>query len=78
MDVMLIALIVAIIEGVTEFLPVSSTGHMIIAGNLLGFTGSLADVFDIFIQLGAILSVIFLYKEKFRRLLPQAGVPTKD
>lgn len=73
MDVMLIALIVAIIEGVTEFLPVSSTGHMIIAGNLLGFTGSLADVFDIFIQLGAILSVIFLYKEKFRRFFTSAG-----
>ncbi|MEK6576031.1 MAG: undecaprenyl-diphosphate phosphatase, partial [Nitrospirota bacterium] len=48
------ALILGIVEGVTEFLPVSSTGHLILAGSLLSFTGERAKVFDIFIQLGAI------------------------
>lgn len=61
----LIALIIGIVEGVTEFLPVSSTGHMIIVGHMLGFDGPKADVFDVFIQLGAILAVFIVYKEKF-------------
>ena len=59
MDNNLIAVIIGIVEGVTEFLPVSSTGHMIIVGNMLGFDGPVADLFDVFIQLGAILSVVF-------------------
>ena len=63
MDQTLVAVIVGIIEGITEFLPISSTGHMIIVGHLLGFDGPTAKVFDVFVQLGAILSVIFLYKE---------------
>ena len=63
MDLNLIAVIVGIVEGLTEFLPVSSTGHMIIVGHVLGFEGQLADVFDVFVQLGAILSVVFIYKE---------------
>ena len=61
MDLNLIAVIVGIVEGLTEFLPVSSTGHMIIVGHVLGFEGQLADVFDVFVQLGAILSVVFIY-----------------
>ena len=65
MDNNLIAVIIGIVEGVTEFLPVSSTGHMIIVGNMLGFDGPVADLFDVFIQLGAILSVVFIYKERF-------------
>ncbi len=65
------AVIVGIVEGLTEYLPVSSTGHMIIIGHMLGFEGPLADVFDIFIQLGAILSVVVVYKEKFIRMLPR-------
>ncbi len=59
------ALIIGIVEGLTEYIPVSSTGHMIIVGHALGFTGDVADVFDVFIQLGAILSVILVYKNKF-------------
>ena len=59
MDQNLLAVIVGIVEGLTEFLPVSSTGHMIIVGHMLGFEGPLADVFDVFVQLGAILSVIY-------------------
>lgn len=79
MDLNLIAVIVGIVEGLTEFLPVSSTGHMIIVGHVLGFEGQLADVFDVFVQLGAILSVVFIYKERFARFLPRmAGISTRD
>lgn len=59
------ALVIGIVEGLTEYIPVSSTGHMIIVGNMIGFTGTLADLFDVFIQLGAILAVLVVYKEKF-------------
>lgn len=73
MEQYLIAVVVGIVEGLTEFLPVSSTGHMIIVGHVLGFDGPLADVFDVFVQLGAILSVIFIYKERFRRFFTKDG-----
>lgn len=73
MDNNLIAVIIGIVEGVTEFLPVSSTGHMIIVGNMLGFDGPIADLFDVFIQLGAILSVVFIYKERFARFFTKEG-----
>lgn len=65
----LIAVIIGIVEGVTEYLPVSSTGHMILVGNMLGFEGEKASVFEVFIQLGAILSVLFLYWDKFSQML---------
>lgn len=67
----MIAIILGLVEGVTEYLPVSSTGHMILVGDWLGFDGPRASVFEVFIQLGAILSVLLIYKEKFIRMLKQ-------
>ena len=64
-----IAIIIGIVEGLTEFLPVSSTGHMILVEDALGFRGDAASVFAVFIQLGAILSVAFLYRDKYVKLM---------
>lgn len=58
------SLLLGIVEGITEFIPVSSTGHLILAGDLLGFDDDKAKVFEVFIQLGAILSVVWLYRER--------------
>ena len=58
------ALILGVVEGLTEFLPVSSTGHLILFGDLLDFTGERAKVFTIAIQLGAILAVCWEYRAK--------------
>ena len=63
------AIILGIVEGLTEFIPVSSTGHLIVVGHLLGFEGPKAETFEIFIQLGAILAVVILYKERFLRFV---------
>ena len=65
----LAAVVLGLVEGVTEFLPVSSTGHLILVGHLIGFTGEKADSFDIIIQLGAILAVVCLYWQRFWWLL---------
>jgi len=71
----LLGIVVAlgIIEGLTEFIPVSSTGHLIIAGNLFGFVGDKASSFDVAIQLGAVLSVVFLYWRRFLGLVPNGA-----
>ncbi|HEX5004175.1 MAG TPA: undecaprenyl-diphosphate phosphatase [Gemmatimonadales bacterium] len=67
MDLLLLlqAAILGLVEGVTEFIPVSSTGHLIVAGDLLGVTGERAKTFEIFIQLGAILAVVWVYRKRF-------------
>ena len=67
------AVILGIVEGVTEFLPISSTGHLILAGSILSFTGERAKVFEIFIQLGAILSVVWIYRAKILNVISNIG-----
>ena len=69
------ALFLGVVEGLTEFLPVSSTGHLIIAGQLIGFNGEKAKVFDIVIQLAAILAVCWEYRERLRAAI--AGITTE-
>jgi undecaprenyl-diphosphatase len=66
MDILFLikAVIIAIVEGITEFIPVSSTGHMILAGWAIGFHGEFADMFEVVIQLGAIMAVVVLYWNK--------------
>ena len=59
------AIILGIVEGLTEFLPVSSTGHLILGGELLGFTDEGSTTFKIAIQLGAILAVLVAYWRRF-------------
>ena len=63
-DSPLTAAILGLVEGLTEFLPVSSTGHLIVIGDLLGFGGNFSKVFEVVIQLGAILAVCWLYRAK--------------
>jgi undecaprenyl-diphosphatase len=60
-----LAVIVGIVEGVTEFLPISSTGHMILSGEILGFHGPPGKVFEIVVQPGAMLAVIWVYRQRF-------------
>ena len=64
------AVILGLVEGITEFLPISSTGHLIVAGDLLQFESAFSRVFDVVIQLGAILAVVWLYRTKL--LHPQS------
>jgi undecaprenyl-diphosphatase len=69
-DSLEIAVVLGVVEGLTEFIPVSSTGHLILVGHLLGFVGEKAASFEVAIQLGAILSVVFLYWRRFIELIP--------
>jgi len=67
------AALLGLIEGVTEFIPVSSTGHLILASRWLGETGEAAKTFDIFIQLGAILAIVWLYRARLTRTVLAAS-----
>ncbi len=70
------SLVMGVVEGLTEFLPISSTGHLILAGQLLGFDNPKGAVFDIVIQTGAILAVVWEYRKRFTDVL--AGLFTSQ
>ena len=69
------AIILGVVEGLTEFLPISSTGHQIVVADLLGFTGERAIAFNIIIQLAAILAVVWEYRRKIFDVV--VGLPTQ-
>ena len=73
--VLLKAALMGVVEGLTEFVPISSTGHLILAGALLGFDDAKAKVFDIAIQTGAIFAVILVYWQRIRATL--VALPTE-
>ncbi|RYY38087.1 MAG: undecaprenyl-diphosphatase, partial [Sphingomonadales bacterium] len=73
---LLTVILLGIVEGLTEFIPVSSTGHLILAGELLGFRSDASATFDIVIQLGAILAVVVLYGKRFTAVA--AGLTRRD
>src|SRR5688572_393327 len=66
-----------IVEGLTEFLPISSTGHLILAGSLLGFHGEKMKVFEIAIQTGAIFAVMIVYRERLLATMAGLGSDAK-
>ncbi len=68
------ALVLGVVEGLTEFLPISSTGHLILVGDLLGLTDEKAKVFEIVIQTGAMFAIVWEYRRRFSHVL--AGIAT--
>src|SRR5574339_791227 len=71
-ELLLKAVVLGLVEGATEFIPVSSTGHLIIASEWLGQVDETAKTFDIFIQLGAILAIVWLYRVRLTRAVVAA------
>jgi undecaprenyl-diphosphatase len=75
---LLSALAMGVLEGLTEFLPISSTGHLILLGSLIGFEGPPGKVFEISIQLGAILAIIWIYRDLLLDLLRGMWRPGRE
>jgi undecaprenyl-diphosphatase len=71
-DLLLKAAVLGLVEGATEFIPVSSTGHLIVVSEWLGLVDERAKTFDIFIQLGAILAIVWLYRARLTRVVVAA------
>jgi undecaprenyl-diphosphatase len=68
------ALVLGVVEGVTEFLPISSTGHLIVASSIVDYPAASRETFEIFIQMGAILAVVWHYWQPLRRLVGDSAV----
>lgn len=71
-ELLLKAALLGLVEGATEFIPVSSTGHLILASEWLGLVDERAKTFDIFIQLGAILAIVWIYRNRLARSVADA------
>jgi undecaprenyl-diphosphatase len=72
------AVVLGLVEGATEFIPVSSTGHLILAGHFLHFEDNRAKAFEIFIQLGAILAIVWIYRSKIIGVLTHAATNSES
>jgi undecaprenyl-diphosphatase len=77
-ELLLKAAVLGLVEGATEFIPVSSTGHLIVVSNWLGLVDERAKTFDIFIQLGAILAIVWLYRVRLSRTVLAARQDPKS
>lgn len=75
-DLLLKAAVLGLVEGATEFIPVSSTGHLIVVSDWLGLVDERSKTFEIFIQLGAILAIVWIYRQRLGRTLAGARYDT--